>query len=270
MKIYIRKDLNMRRGKACAQAAHVALNLFYSAFNFNIEKLTASISINDFSRVFGTWIEHDMPIDIIWVDSERELKSALHGAQSKSFLTESVVDLGKTEFKGRKTMTAIAVLEKEKSEVAVPFGPRTLYQSLQQVPRDHWLQSMAKSDEFVKQMIVVDAAHKVPMDDHIVAVCRAVLSTCTGWLNVAGNKQTLLFKLVNQPELVAWLLNHTTKIVVGSKSYGQYLSQLAVRYRASAGSDALQWQQRSNPAVIAFPPLKTSKIDPLTRDLKLM
>jgi len=260
----------MRRGKTCAQAAHAALNLFYSAFNLNVDSLTATLPVADFSRLYGAWIERDMPIEVSWVNSEQELRSILDAANKMQYMTETVIDLGKTEFKGRKTMTVVAVIEKIRPETKVSFGPKSLYKSLKDLPRDHWLHSVANADEFVKQMIVIDAANKPQMDEQVASVCRAVIATCTSWLDVSSNKQSLVFKLVKQPELVCWLLNHTTKIVVGSKVYGQYLNQLAARYRAVAGTDALQWQQRSTPSVVAFPPLKASCVDPLTRELKLM
>lgn len=102
--IILRKDLNMRKGKMCAQAAHASMGVFTkTAKTFHIFmfiKLTkASLS----------WFKQSFVKVVVGVDSEEELLNLYASAKVKKLPCSLIKDAGKTEFKGRRTHTAVAI-----------------------------------------------------------------------------------------------------------------------------------------------------------------
>lgn len=108
----MRRDLNMRKGKVAAQAAHAAM-----AF------LTRNASI------FGDWSEADFKTSLcpifavevnfwltssfrkvcLYVNSEEELEAVHQAAIAKGLVSHMITDNGATEFRGVPTKTCIAI-----------------------------------------------------------------------------------------------------------------------------------------------------------------
>ena len=89
--IVIRKDLNMRKGKMCAQAAHASLN--------------AVLKVQD--SILKKWMDEGQTKIVVSVDSEEELMN-LYLSIPTIFPVYLVIDAGYTEFK-EPTFTALAI-----------------------------------------------------------------------------------------------------------------------------------------------------------------
>ena len=70
LKIYIRDDLNMRRGKMASQCAHAGLKYFLDICNLSGNKLIMS---HDSLIFFKNWIKKGKLIEVIPVSSERNM-----------------------------------------------------------------------------------------------------------------------------------------------------------------------------------------------------
>lgn len=88
--ICIRKDLNMRKGKMCAQSAHASLMAYMSAIqDISKSALDAFLWLRD----------HKMTKICVGVDSEAELLNIYNQAQKSGIICSLVLDAGHTEFK---------------------------------------------------------------------------------------------------------------------------------------------------------------------------
>lgn len=92
--IVVRKDLNMRKGKMCAQVAH-ASQLTYIRHKFD-------------KRV-KRWLRGPFTKICVSVDSEEEFFEIERKAIEAGLLVSAIQDAGKTEFKGVPTWTAMAI-----------------------------------------------------------------------------------------------------------------------------------------------------------------
>lgn len=92
--IVIRKDLNMRTGKMCAQSAHASLK--------------ATLENLDHPSVVA-WLSGQFTKIAVSVDSEQELFDIMEKAKSANIITALITDSGKTEFNNVPTNTCIAV-----------------------------------------------------------------------------------------------------------------------------------------------------------------
>lgn len=92
--IVIRKDLNMRKGKMCAQGAHASLKATLE----NLEHPSVK-----------EWLSGRFTKICVSVDSEQELFDVYNEAVQKGLIASLIIDAGLTEFGGVPTMTCIAV-----------------------------------------------------------------------------------------------------------------------------------------------------------------
>lgn len=106
--ILIRKDLGMRRGKEIAQGSHASMEFLVSAARAELASgaLNFSVQLAEDER---RWLAGGTAKVCLRVDSEAELilrhERAISGGL-KSFL---ILDSGRTEFRGEKTLTACAI-----------------------------------------------------------------------------------------------------------------------------------------------------------------
>lgn len=92
--LVVRKDLNMRKGKMCAQTAHASLKVTLE----NLEHPSVKAWLSDkFTKI------------CVSVDSEQELFAVYTDAIQKGLIASLIIDAGLTEFNGVPTMTCIAV-----------------------------------------------------------------------------------------------------------------------------------------------------------------
>lgn len=92
--IVMRKDLNMRKGKAVAQGAHASLAVVLRHL--------------DHPYVKG-WLAGRFAKIAVYVESEDELHEIHEKALEHGLLTEMIQDAGFTEFNGVPTYTCIAI-----------------------------------------------------------------------------------------------------------------------------------------------------------------
>ncbi len=100
--LVIRRDLKMRRGKECAQAAHasmgVILDLIRDKNGLGMEDPRAK-----------PWLDGAFTKVCVYVDSEEALLELASKAKSEGLLHCLITDSGKTEFHGVPTRTVLAV-----------------------------------------------------------------------------------------------------------------------------------------------------------------
>ena len=101
--IVVRKDLNMRKGKMCAQAAHASMKVLLDQANIDDGELFLA-----FKGAMGEWLLGSFTKIVCSVDSEQELLAIHEKAKGLSIVTSLIQDAGLTEFK-EPTYTAVAV-----------------------------------------------------------------------------------------------------------------------------------------------------------------
>lgn len=93
--IIVRKDLGMRKGKMCAQAAHASLSAVLSEGTSNPN--------------FVEWYHHyGQRKIVVSVNSEEELRELYSLALTSGLMASIITDAGHTEFKVP-TITAVAI-----------------------------------------------------------------------------------------------------------------------------------------------------------------
>lgn len=104
--IVIRKDLNMRKGKMCAQAAHASMAALLNAGAYQGDNFMLVLRTEALTR----WMKGKFTKIVVSVDSEQELidiynKTIDLGIKYHALIT----DAGATEFNGVPTLTCLAV-----------------------------------------------------------------------------------------------------------------------------------------------------------------
>jgi len=92
--ILMRNDLNMRKGKMCAQAAH-ASQLMQAHFGMDPRH--------------QAWMRGQVTKIVLKARSEEQLMEIYNNAREAGMLTMLITDSGKTEFKGVATKTCCAI-----------------------------------------------------------------------------------------------------------------------------------------------------------------
>lgn len=91
--VYImRKDLGMRQGKMCSQAAH--------AMSYAFDNYPKSMK-----NIWNEWKEEGEPKITVRVDSIEEFKAVKEKLNNASIPFFEVIDRGHTEFNGKQTLT---------------------------------------------------------------------------------------------------------------------------------------------------------------------
>lgn len=110
--IVMRKDLNMRKGKMCAQAAHASMKQLLEYQNAENE----SVSLENVNRM-EEWLSSKFTKICVSVDSDTELLSIINKATEAGIMVSSVIDSGLTEFGGVRTLTCCAIGPAEPSVI---------------------------------------------------------------------------------------------------------------------------------------------------------
>lgn len=105
MVIVIRKDLNMRKGKMAAQAAHAAMKfLIDRSESERSDELHVTLSPVEVDWLFNAAFAKI----VVGVDSEEELRDLILKARLADVEVNPITDSGRTEFNGVPTMTCAA------------------------------------------------------------------------------------------------------------------------------------------------------------------
>ena len=105
--IIVRKDLQMRKGKIAAQAAHASM-----AFMTPYIKSMATNALADIPIPLAVellWLNDSYAKVCVYVNSEDELLDIHHTATGAGLTSHLIVDNGTTEFHGVPTRTCVAV-----------------------------------------------------------------------------------------------------------------------------------------------------------------
>jgi len=109
--IVIRKDLKMRRGKECAQAAHASMKVLLDLMTGGESMLNhtrRSILLRKGSPL-SQWLDGQFTKVVVYVNSEEELFMLRAMAEAEGLRHALITDAGKTEFHGEPTNTALAL-----------------------------------------------------------------------------------------------------------------------------------------------------------------
>ena len=101
--IVIRKDLNMRKGKMAAQAAHASLKAVTDLCWYTDDhgdRIFGGTGNNDIVN----WLSNDMTKIVVGVESETELLRLYVSVQLHRIPYALIQDAGKTEFKNQHTL----------------------------------------------------------------------------------------------------------------------------------------------------------------------
>jgi PTH2 family peptidyl-tRNA hydrolase len=109
--IVIRKDLKMRKGKMCAQAAHASMKVILDEMyriEFNKDHTKFEMILRHDNPMYQ-WIEGLFTKIVVGCDSEKELLCLESSANIYSIKNALIKDSGLTEFHGVPTVTALAI-----------------------------------------------------------------------------------------------------------------------------------------------------------------
>jgi PTH2 family peptidyl-tRNA hydrolase len=108
--IVLRTDLNMRKGKMAAQAAHASMKVFFDQMLPRNPNTPTLLQIDlDRSAEAWEWVEGLFTKIVVGIESE-ELLKAMHTEVLLAGLPCAIIeDAGATEFHGQPTLTALAI-----------------------------------------------------------------------------------------------------------------------------------------------------------------
>ncbi len=115
--IIIRKDLKMSLGKCCAQVAHAAMKVLLDRSSmskiakgskFWADEWIWKFQLNE-KEPFYNWINGSFTKVVVGVNSLEELEELELKAIKNGILTAKIIDEGRTEFHGERTITALAI-----------------------------------------------------------------------------------------------------------------------------------------------------------------
>lgn len=101
--IIVRKDLNMRKGKMCAQVAHASMKFLTKNYK------TGELLISEIDEMAQEWLKGSFAKIVVGVNSEEELKEVFNRALKEGIRAEEIIDSGFTEFNGVPTLTCICL-----------------------------------------------------------------------------------------------------------------------------------------------------------------
>lgn len=103
--IVVRKDLNMRKGKLAAQVAHASMKFL---IDNNVAEGPTTLLV-ELSADEAAWLlSGSFTKVVVGCDSEGELRDLVLKAELLGTSVCSIIDSGKTEFKGEPTLTCAA------------------------------------------------------------------------------------------------------------------------------------------------------------------
>lgn len=102
--LVIRKDLNMRKGKIAAQAAHASMGAI-----LNLSHRVEDELIIKLDEACEPWLMGRFKKICVYVNSEEELLEIYNKAKENGVNASLIQDAGLTEFGGIKTYTAVGV-----------------------------------------------------------------------------------------------------------------------------------------------------------------
>ena len=111
--IVIRKDLNMRKGKIAAQAAHASMKVLLEQMSTlylggHTKGRSITLLLPEGTAIYD-WLSGKFKKICVYVNSEQELLDIYQKAKDNNVISTLVTDSGLTEFNNVPTNTCIAV-----------------------------------------------------------------------------------------------------------------------------------------------------------------
>lgn len=233
LKIYVRNDLNMRKGKIIAQMSHASMAFFIKCMKKYEDKyILYGTNFNLIKR----WIDEGMPIEAIKVNTIEEFESLYENTRSLKSLIE---DKGRTEFAGQLTKTCFATMEGG-------------FIDLDNLKREHY------EYRNVKQVIVVNNDKK---EEKFSLGAKGAKVTLIALLKSNGvylNEEDIVFDLNENEDLKEWLTGAFAKIAVKTNTeYFEVLKKSSLKYECIDNC-------------LSFSPYENSIYDGVTSDLVLI
>jgi PTH2 family peptidyl-tRNA hydrolase len=109
--IVIRKDLNCRKGKWCAQVAHASMKVFFDMGQWVTDSKGSSNTfiIPNLTPPMIEWMKGAFTKVVVGVNSEDVIYQLAEKAREAGIPHAVIIDSGFTEFHGTKTTTCIAI-----------------------------------------------------------------------------------------------------------------------------------------------------------------
>lgn len=132
--ICVRTDLNMRKGKMCAQVAHASMKVFMDkmvvgeVYNGKGEAITGffNAQIPNITEAMKEWIEGHFTKVVLGIKGEDVIFDIAKKAKAADIPFAIMIDNGFTEFHGNRTITAIAIGPDESEKIDVITGKMKL------------------------------------------------------------------------------------------------------------------------------------------------
>ena len=111
--IVIRNDLNMRKGKMCAQSSHASMAFLTRSGTFDsldclYNKAFVNTSMNNLEEA-EEWMQESFTKICLQCNSEAELDEIYNKAKEAGLTVHLVIDKGLTEFNGVATKTCLCI-----------------------------------------------------------------------------------------------------------------------------------------------------------------
>lgn len=98
--IIVRTDLNMRKGKMCAQSAHASMKVFFDRMKFEGSNFYHyKDCITTFTHEMLEWMQGSFTKIVVGCNSEQELFDLQKQADEVGIVNAIILDNGNTEFK---------------------------------------------------------------------------------------------------------------------------------------------------------------------------
>lgn len=120
--IVVRKDLNMRKGKIGAQAAHASLSAVLSMGTKTKDSVVLKLT-----EAAKEWLSSGSKKICVYVNSEEELLAVYEKARATGATCSLITDRGDTEFRGVPTKTCCAIGPGFSSDIDQVTGSLPLY-----------------------------------------------------------------------------------------------------------------------------------------------
>jgi len=121
--IVMRKDLNMRKGKIAAQAAHASMKVFFDRMKqYGFAKDGSGTFRLEATPEMTHWMNNAFTKICVYVNSEAELLKVYQDACNADLPAGLIRDAGHTEFNGVPTLTCCAIGPCEVSKVDAITG----------------------------------------------------------------------------------------------------------------------------------------------------
>lgn len=239
MKIYVRSDLKMRKGKMAAQSAHASnkILLDYSTFDEKTQKITIQKNVHD--KVLD--VINNNNIQINFVENESEINSLINKR------TALIVDHGRTEFHGIKTVT---VLSSDLIDLDIK----------NEHSHEH------ENDIFSKQLIVFSKENPLSKEN----ACKlAAISSLSILINLFKKNLDDSYSLDLEADQAVkyWLNGAFAKISVATKTNEELLNLSEKLNQSGIHNEIIQIDDNY---VLCVSPQFPENIDPFTKDLKLI